>query len=72
MGQLGTRAVCSASIYTPSDPDSSKSPCFPSKDIFKSEGVSDDFSHYPIIFVGDKAYSGFNEEIKQKILNQIF
>ncbi len=37
----------------------------------KSEGVSESFGYYPIIFLKDKAYSGFNEKIKQDILNQI-
>ncbi len=37
----------------------------------KSEGVDQNFGYYPIIFTGDKAYSGFNDNIKQEILNQI-
>lgn len=37
----------------------------------KSEGVDQNFGYYPIIFIGDKAYSGFNDNIKQEILNQI-
>lgn len=37
----------------------------------KSSGVDEDFGYYPIIFAGDKAYSGFNEEIKSEILKQI-
>lgn len=36
-----------------------------------SEGVSENFGYYPIIFVGEKAFSGFNEEIKQAILEEI-
>ncbi len=39
--------------------------------LLKSEGVSEDFGYYPIIFINDKAYSGFNEEIKQEILKQL-
>lgn len=39
--------------------------------IAKSEGVDQNFGYYPIIFVGDKAYSGFNDNIKQEILRQI-
>jgi len=38
----------------------------------KSDGVDQNFGYYPIIFMGDKAYSGFNDNIKQEILNQIF
>lgn len=37
----------------------------------KSEGVSENFSYYPIIFIKDKVYSGFNEEIKNKISEEI-
>ena len=37
----------------------------------KSMGVDENFGYYPIIFVGDKAYSGFNEEVKKGILEQI-
>jgi len=33
----------------------------------KSEGVSESFGYYPIIFVNDKAYSGFNKEIGESI-----
>jgi glutaredoxin len=35
----------------------------------KSEGVSSSFGYYPIIFVGQKAFSGFNAEIGKKILD---
>ncbi len=34
----------------------------------KSEGVSSSFGYYPIIFVGDKAFSGFNAAIGEQIL----
>ena len=37
----------------------------------KSEGVSTSFGYFPIIFIKDKAYSGFNDEIKDKILYNI-
>jgi len=33
-----------------------------------SRGVSDSFSYYPIIFIGNQAFSGFNDEIKNEIL----
>lgn len=33
----------------------------------KSEGVSDRFGYYPMIFVGDRAFSGFDEEIEKEI-----
>jgi len=42
------------------------------KGIFsESEGVSTSFGYFPIIFIKDKAYSGFNDEIKDKILYNI-
>ncbi len=37
----------------------------------KSEGISESFGYYPIIFIKDKAYSGFNQEIKAQIQNDI-
>lgn len=37
------------------------------KNFKKSEGVSSRFEYYPIIFIGDKAFSGFNNEMKVKI-----
>ena len=33
-----------------------------------SEGVSQSFSYYPIIFIGDRVFSGFNDEIAEEIL----
>lgn len=36
-----------------------------------SNGVSESFEYYPIIFVKDQAYSGFNDDIKQMILEDI-
>lgn len=37
----------------------------------KSEGVSDSFSYYPIIFVGTSAFSGFDENVGLEILNSL-
>jgi len=37
----------------------------------KSEGVSESFGYYPIIFVEDRVFSGFNNEIRQEILEEI-
>lgn len=37
----------------------------------ESEGVSTTFSYYPIIIVGDRAFSGFNSEIYNQILQLI-
>ena len=37
----------------------------------KSQGVSTDYEYYPIIFVYNKAYSGFNKNVKEDILKQI-
>jgi len=36
-----------------------------------SEGVSENFGYYPIIFIGNEAFSGFNEEIGKEILELI-
>lgn len=36
-----------------------------------SEGISQSFSYYPIIFIKDKVYSGFNDDIRQSILQLI-
>ncbi|MGA1840660.1 MAG: polysaccharide deacetylase family protein [bacterium] len=36
-----------------------------------SEGLSQSFGYFPIIFIKDKAYSGFNNEIKEAILGMI-
>jgi glutaredoxin len=36
-----------------------------------SEGESAGFGYYPIIFIGDKAYSGFNEDIGEEIKSLI-
>lgn len=33
----------------------------------ESEGVSDSYGYYPIIFIGDRAFSGFNKEIEGEI-----
>ncbi|KPK78847.1 MAG: hypothetical protein AMJ89_00230 [candidate division Zixibacteria bacterium SM23_73] len=37
----------------------------------KSEGVSESFGYYPIIFIKDRVFSGFNQEIESKILEEI-
>lgn len=37
----------------------------------QSEGVSENFGYYPMIFVKNRAFSGFNEEIKSEILAEI-
>ena len=39
--------------------------------ISESEGISDSYGYYPIIFIGNKAYSGFNEEIGDEILGTL-
>ncbi|MGA1864072.1 MAG: polysaccharide deacetylase family protein [bacterium] len=36
-----------------------------------SEGLSQSFGYFPMIFIKDKAYSGFNNEIKEAILSMI-
>ncbi len=37
----------------------------------ESEGVSQSFGYYPIIFINDRAFSGFNEEVKSQIIKEI-
>ncbi|MEW6380700.1 MAG: polysaccharide deacetylase family protein [bacterium] len=36
-----------------------------------SEGISDTFGYLPVIFVKDKAYSGFDDQVKEGILQAI-
>jgi arsenate reductase-like glutaredoxin family protein len=36
-------------------------------DFQKSQGISEDFGYYPIIFIKGEVYSGFNEEIQDKL-----
>lgn len=36
-----------------------------------SEGIHPLFSYYPIIFIKDRAFSGFNESIQEEILKEI-
>ncbi|KUK83489.1 MAG: Uncharacterized protein XD98_0338, partial [Microgenomates bacterium 39_6] len=37
----------------------------------QSEGMSDSFGYYPIIFINDRAFSGFNKEIKAEIIEEM-
>lgn len=37
----------------------------------QSEGVSESFGYYPIIFIKERAFSGFNEEIKSEIIEEM-
>jgi len=37
----------------------------------QSEGMSDSFGYYPIIFINDRAFSGFNKEIKAEIVEEM-
>jgi hypothetical protein len=37
----------------------------------ESEGVSDSFEYFPIIFIKGRAFSGFTEEVKETILKEI-
>jgi hypothetical protein len=37
----------------------------------QSHGVSETFGYYPIIFINDQAFSGFNEQVKAAILQEI-
>ncbi len=40
-------------------------------DFTESEGVSDSFGYYPIIFTQNSAYSGFNDEVKLKLQQEL-
>jgi hypothetical protein len=40
-------------------------------DFEKSEGVSESFGYYPMIFVKGRVFSGFNEDIGEEIKNII-
>lgn len=40
--------------------------------VSKSKGVSDSYGYYPIIFVGGRTFSGFNEEIGKEIFLRSF
>jgi hypothetical protein len=37
----------------------------------QSRGVDQNFGYYPIIFINDQAYSGFNQDVKQALLDQL-
>lgn len=37
----------------------------------ESEGLSPSFGYYPMIFINNRAFSGFNEEIKSEILKEV-
>ena len=37
----------------------------------QSEGISNSFGYYPIIFINDRAFSGFNDSVKNAILEEI-
>jgi len=41
------------------------------QDFDKSEGVSENFGYYPIIFINNRVFSGFNHEIKTELLKEI-
>ena len=43
------------------------------KDFYKeSLGESDSFGYFPVIFIQDKAYSGWNDEIEAAIAEQVY
>lgn len=41
------------------------------KNFNSSEGFSNSFGYYPIVFINNKAYSGFNENVKENILEEV-
>ena len=53
------------------DPDFFKRLTAEKEKFAQSEGVSSSFGYYPIIFIKNRAFSGFNQEIKNQILKEI-
>ena len=53
------------------DPDFFKRLTAEKEKFTQSEGVSSSFGYYPIIFIKNRAFSGFNQEIKNQILKEI-
>jgi hypothetical protein len=41
------------------------------KEFSSSEGIHPLFGYYPIIFIKDRVFSGFNDSIKNEILKEI-
>ncbi len=37
----------------------------------ESEGISDDFGLFPVIFIGDRAFSGFDDSVAQVIQSEV-
>jgi len=63
--------VSNMSPVLTSDPDFSQRLAAKEEKFTQSEGVSDSFGFYPIIFIKNRAFSGFNEQIKNEILKEI-
>lgn len=58
-------------IYSPKDKDFLEKLETYKKEYKTSQGLSSNFRHYPIIFLENKAFSGFNPEIKENILKSL-
>lgn len=39
--------------------------------IAQSEGVSESYKYFPIIFVGDRAFSGFDGQVREAIEGEV-
>jgi hypothetical protein len=58
--------------YLTGDPDfSTELSAYKSEYGEESEGISTSYGYYPYIFVGEKAFSGFNDDIAQSILDEL-
>lgn len=53
--------------YSPSDSNFYTKIEYYKKNYKKSEGMSLSFGYYPIVFIGDRAFSGFDNNIKEEI-----
>ncbi|MDD2909403.1 MAG: hypothetical protein PHU74_00575 [Candidatus Pacebacteria bacterium] len=54
--------------YSTSNPEFLSELEYYKKEYKVSEGMSKNFRYYPIVFVNEKAFSGFNNEIKENII----
>ena len=67
---LKTINYSSGQVLT-TEPDFSQRLAARKEKFTQSEGVSDSFGFYPIIFIKNRVFSGFNEQIKNQILQEI-
>ena len=67
---LETINYASAQVLT-TEPDFSQRLTAKKEKFTQSEGISDSFGLYPIIFIKNRVFSGFSEQIKNEILKEI-